>query len=210
MQLDEETCRRLERAIEPLAEEFAGVVGRDTIRRYIDDSLDRWLDARLTLHVPLLVHRFARQRLRALAQAEGWVAKSVPEILFVCERNAGRSQIAAAIVDHHAQGRVHVRSAGTAPADRIPVTVLDVMAEAGIPLTRDFPKPFTDEVVRAADVVVTMGCGEACPVLPGKRYLDWDVPDPLGRPHHEVWEIVQQIDLLGRDLLDQLSLQPVG
>ncbi|HUH08584.1 MAG TPA: hypothetical protein VML96_12370 [Egibacteraceae bacterium] len=210
MELDEETWGRLERAIEVLAEEFAGIVSRDTIRRYIDDSLDRWLDARLTLHVPLLVHRFARQRLRALAQAEGWAAKTVPEVLFVCERNAGRSQIAAAVVDHRAEGRVHVRSAGTAPADRIPLTVLDVMAEAGIPLAREFPKPFTDEVVRAADIVVTMGCGEACPVLPGKRYLDWDVADPDGRSHREVQEIVQEIDLLARDLLDELVRQPVG
>lgn len=106
--------------------------------------------------------------------------KEVPEVLFVCVHNAGRSQMAAALLDHLAQGRVHVRSAGSAPADAINPLVVEVLAELGLDVTREFPKPLTDEVVRASDVVVSMGCGDACPVFPGKRYLDWKLDDPAG------------------------------
>jgi arsenate reductase (thioredoxin) len=107
-------------------------------------------------------------------------ATPVPEVLFVCVHNAGRSQIAASLLDHLAAGRVHVRSAGSDPADRINPNVAVAMAELGIDLSKEFPKPLTDEAVRAADAVITMGCGDACPIYPGKRYEDWDVDDPAG------------------------------
>jgi arsenate reductase len=120
--------------------------------------------------------------------------KELPEVLFVCVHNAGLSQMAAGLLDRAAEGRVSVRSAGSAPAEEIHANVREAMAEVGIDLLREFPKPLTDEVVSTADVVVTMGCGDACPVYPGKRYLDWDLPDPAGRPLSEVRAIRAEIE----------------
>ncbi len=131
--------------------------------------------------------------------------KEKPEVLFVCVHNAGRSQMAAALLDHHAAGRVHVRSAGSAPASEINPAVVDALAELGIDVSREFPKPLTDEVVRDADAVITMGCGDACPVYPGKRYLDWDLPDPSGKPVEEVRPIRDEIDRRVRALLEELA-----
>jgi arsenate reductase len=102
----------------------------------------------------------------------------VPEVLFVCVENAGRSQMAAGLLDKLAAGRVHVRSAGSEPAERINPNVVEAMAELGVDISKEFPKPMTDEVVKAADAVITMGCGDACPIYPGKRYEDWEVDDP--------------------------------
>jgi arsenate reductase (thioredoxin) len=132
------------------------------------------------------------------------MATDVPEVLFVCVHNAGRSQMAAALLHHHAQSRVHVRSAGSAPADQIHHNVAAAMTDVGLDITREFPKPLTDEAVRAADVVITMGCGDACPVYPGRRYLNWDVPDPAGKPSHEVAAIRDDIDRRVRALLAEL------
>lgn len=127
-----------------------------------------------------------------------------PEVLFVCVHNAGRSQMAAALLDHHAAGRVHVRSAGSAPAGEINTAVAAAMAEVGIDLSREFPKPLTDEVARAADVIVTMGCGDACPVYPGKRCIDWQLDDPAGRSVEEVRIIRSDIDRRVQTLLAEL------
>ena len=131
--------------------------------------------------------------------------KEVPEILFVCVHNAGRSQMAAAQLDQAAEGRVHVRSAGSAPTEEIHANVREAMAEVGIDLSHQFPKPLTDEVVRAADAVITMGCGDACPVYPGKRYLDWDLPDPAGKPLEEVRQIRDEIGRRVHGLLRELT-----
>jgi arsenate reductase (thioredoxin) len=127
-----------------------------------------------------------------------------PEVLFVCVHNAGRSQMAAALLDHHAQGRVNVRSAGSTPADQINPAVVEAMAEIGLDLSKEFPKPLTDEAVRQADVVITMGCGDACAIYPGKRYLDWDLPDPAGKPVKDVRPIRDEIDRRVRELLNEL------
>lgn len=129
---------------------------------------------------------------------------ATPEVLFVCVQNAGRSQMAAALLDFHAAGRVHVRSAGSTPADQINPAVLTVMAEVGLDLAKEFPKPLTDDAVQAADVVVTMGCGDACPVYPGKRYLDWELTDPAGLPLEQVRPIRDDIDRRVQALLAQL------
>jgi arsenate reductase len=129
----------------------------------------------------------------------------VPNVLFVCVHNAGRSQIAAALLDRLAAGRVRVRSAGSTPARDINPTVIQAMVEIGLDLSKEFPKPLTTGAVEASDVVVTMGCGDACPVFPGKRYLDWDLPDPSGRPIEEVRAIRDEIDGLVRDLLEDLA-----
>lgn len=132
------------------------------------------------------------------------MVKTVPEILFVCLHNAGRSQMAAALLERAAAGRVHVRSAGSAPAEEIHESVREAMTEIGIDLSREFPRPLTDEVVRAADVVVTMGCGDACPFYPGKRYLDWDLPDPSGKSVEEVRKIRDEINRRVQVLLGEL------
>lgn len=128
----------------------------------------------------------------------------MPEVLFVCVHNAGRSQMAAALLNHHARGRVHVRSGGSAPGKQINPAVLEVMAEVGVDLSGEFPKPVTDEGVRAADVVITMGCGDACPVYPGTRYEDWELPDPHGRSVEAVRPIRDEIDRRVRRLLEEL------
>ena len=128
----------------------------------------------------------------------------VPEVLFVCVHNAGRSQMAAALLDHLAGGRVHVRSAGSAPAGEIHAGVRAAMEELGIDLAREFPKPLTDEAVRAADVVITMGCGDACPVYPGKKYLDWELDDPAGRSVEDVRPIRNEIEQKVTALLEEL------
>lgn len=129
---------------------------------------------------------------------------STPEVLFVCVHNAGRSQMAAALLDHHAQGAVVVRSAGSAPADTINPAVREVMAEIGLDLDQAFPKPLTTDAVQASDVVITMGCGDACPIFPGKRYLDWQLDDPAGRPATEIRPIRAEIDRRVRELLAEL------
>jgi arsenate reductase len=131
-----------------------------------------------------------------------------PEVLFVCVHNAGRSQMAAALLDHHAQGRVHVRSAGSAPTSEINPAVGAAMAELGLDLSKELPKRLTDEAVRAADVVITMGCGDACPIYPGKRYLDWSLPDPAGQSLNVVRGIRDQIDAHVRDLLGEIGPAP--
>jgi arsenate reductase (thioredoxin) len=129
---------------------------------------------------------------------------SIPEVLFVCVHNAGRSQMAAALLAHHAQGKVSVRSGGSAPGGSINPAVMVVMAELGIDLSAAFPKKVTEESVRAADVVITMGCGDACPIYPGKRYGDWELDDPAGQGVDEVRRIRDEIDRRVKDLLASL------
>ena len=128
----------------------------------------------------------------------------LPEVLFVCVHNAGRSQMAAALLDHLAAGRVVVRSAGSTPADEVNPAVVAAMAELGIDVAAERPKGLTEEAVREADVVITMGCGDACPVFPGKRYLDWELPDPAGLPVERVRPIRDEIDRRVRTLLHEL------
>jgi arsenate reductase len=130
-----------------------------------------------------------------------------PSVLFVCVHNAGRSQMAAGLLDRRAHGRVIVRSAGSAPADEINPAVIEVMAEIGIDVSKEFPKPLTTDAVMDSDVVVSMGCGDACPVFPGKRYLDWDLPDPSGRTADEIRAIRDAIDELVTGLLAEIEPQ---
>jgi arsenate reductase len=131
-----------------------------------------------------------------------------PEVLFVCVHNAGRSQMAAVLTDSMSGGRVHVRSAGSAPASEINPVVVEAMRELGLDLSREFPKPLTDAAVEAADVVVTMGCGDACPIYPGKRYLDWEVDDPAGQPLAAVRRIREDIRSRVAVLLRDLRVEP--
>jgi arsenate reductase len=202
--LDPVTRLHIERAAEALQREFEGVFSRETIAPFVAESVDLLGGARINVFVPVLAHRFARERLRAFGQAEKLITKAVPEVLFVCVQNAGRSQMAAALLNHRAQGRVHVRSAGSDPGEEIHPAVVEALAEMGIDVQEEFPKPLTDEVVRAADAVVTMGCGDACPIYPGKRYLDWELENPAGRPLEVVRRIRDEIDTRVQTLLSEL------
>jgi arsenate reductase (thioredoxin) len=202
--LDPVTQHHVDRAAAALASEFRGVFSEETIARYIAESLDLLGDSQINVYVPVLAHRFARERLRALAQAEGSLVKEQPEVLLVCVHNAGRSQMAAGLVALRSEGRVHVRSAGSAPGEEINPAVVDAMAEVGVDLSEEFPKPLTDEVVRAADVVITMGCGDACPIYPRKRYEDWDLEDPAGKDLETVRRIRDEIDGRVQTLIGEL------
>jgi arsenate reductase len=193
VKFNEPTRGRVNRSVDVLAEEFAGIFSHETIQAYVEESLEQFRDARLQDFVPVMVERFSRQRLRALAQAEGHVSKEVPEVLFVCVHNSGRSQMAAGLLDKLAQGRVHVRSAGSDPSDQLNPNAVEAMEEVGVDISKEFPKPLTDEVVRAADAVITMGCGDACPIYPGKRYEDWDLEDPAGKDLETVRRIRDEI-----------------
>ena len=204
---DPEMVAQLEGTSRRLSREFAGIFSPETIARFVTESADQLAQgARILTFLPLFAYRFARERLRALAQAEGTIVKDVPEVLFVCVQNAGRSQMAAALLHHHAQGRVHVRSAGSAPAGEIHRNVADSLAELGLDIEQEFPKPLTDEVVRAADVVITMGCGDACPIFPGKRYEDWPIDDPFGKDIADVRAIRNDIERHVRELLNELNI----
>ena len=202
--LDPATETHLRKQVDDLAAEFHGVVSRETVERVTWESIDALGEVRFDDYIPVLAYRFSRERLMAIGQAEGQLVKEVPEVLFVCVENAGRSQMAAALLDHRAEERVHVRSAGSEPADRINPNVAEAMRELGLDISREFPKPLTDEVVRAADAVITMGCGDACPVYPGKLYRDWDAEDPKGKSLEDVRRIRDDLDARVRDLLHEL------
>lgn len=180
-----------------LGDEFAGVFSPQTIAGCLDDSYSQLLPASITGFLPLLAQRFARERLLAAARTlptEPGADARAPLVLFVCTANSGRSQMAAALLARRSDGTVEVASAGTQPGDRVPDVVRDALAEVGVDGGDLFPKPLTDEVIAGADVVITMGCGDSCPVLPGRRYLDWDVTDPSGADLDTVRRIRDDID----------------
>ena len=203
--LDPVTQHHVNQAAENLAHEFRGVFSEETIARYMGESLDLLGNLRINVFVPVLAHRFARERLKALAQAEGTMTKEQPEVLFVCVHNAGRSQMAAGLVKLRSEGRIHVRSAGSAPGEEINPAVVEAMTELGVDMSEEFPKPLTDEVVRAADLVITMGCGDACPIYPGKRYEDWELDDPAGQDLETVRRIRDEIDARVQKLVAELG-----
>jgi len=193
------------RIVDDLTYHYDGIFSRETIQRAVEQARERLVPvAKFPNFLPILTERFARDQLLAAARAEGKVATSVPEILFVCVHNAGRSQMAAALAKHLSAGKVHVRSAGSQPTQEIHPLTIQALAERGIEITEAFPKPLTDDVVHAADVIITMGCGDACPVLPGKRYEDWDVADPAGQPIEVVRAIRDDIQARVTTLLGQV------
>lgn len=197
--------RVLERIGDDLAERYRGVFGRETVERFVRESHELLADRREPgRHLASLAARFAADRLDALARRRHEPSTPTPEVLFVCVQNAGRSQIASAILRHLAGDRVHVRTAGSDPASDVRSVVVTALDEIGVPIAGEYPKPLTDEVVRAADVVVTMGCGDACPVYPGRRYLDWDLEDPVGKPLARVRGIRDEIEARVRELLATL------
>ncbi|HEY6688271.1 MAG TPA: arsenate reductase ArsC [Propionibacteriaceae bacterium] len=196
-----------DRVVDDLAYTYEGIVSRESIAQAVANAREG-LEPAATIpdFLPLLVSRFAREQLTAAAQADGRLIKPVPELLFVCVQNAGRSQMAAALARHLSAGKVHVRSAGSKPADKINPMAVQVLAERGITLTEAYPKPLTNDVVHAADVIVTMGCGDACPIYPGKRYLDWDVADPNDQPIDSVRDIRDDLQARITALLRDLNI----
>jgi arsenate reductase len=193
-----------------LGREFDGVHGTETIERFLHTSYDQFAAHSTVPHfLPLLAERFARQRLTALARVEGLHHDGRPVVLFLCVHNAGRSQMALEFFQHLAGERAVAWSGGSDPGLEVNAAAVAAMAERGIDITAAYPKPWTDEIVRAADVVVTMGCGDACPIFPGKRYEDWTFDDPAGLGVEDIRPIRDAIERRVRRLLDDLGL-PAG
>jgi arsenate reductase len=191
-----------------LAEEFAGVFGEETIESFLVSSYDQFAGrAVIPNFLPLLAERFARQRLRALARIEGKCDDGIPVVLFLCVHNAGRSQMALGWFNHLAGGHALAWSGGSEPGIEVNPAAVAAMAEVGIDIAQEFPKPWTTEIVQAADVVVTMGCGDACPLFPGKRYEDWELDDPAGRDIESVRPIRDAIGERVRQLLASLGIE---
>jgi arsenate reductase (thioredoxin) len=193
-----------------LAREFDGTYNTETIERFLFTSYDQFASASsIPNYLPLLAERFARQRLQALARVEGLHSDGRPVVLFLCTHNAGRSQMALGFLTQLAGDTVVAWSGGSEPGNEVNPAAIAAMAERGIDISGEYPKPWTDEVVRAADVVVTMGCGDACPVFPGTRYENWELDDPAGQDVDAVRPIRDEIERRVRRLLDELQT-PAG
>ncbi len=192
---------------ERLRTDFAGVFGEETIQRFMAESWESLQGAKVAAFVPLFVERFTRQRLRALARVEGKSTDTRPMVVFLCVQNAGRSQMAAGWLQHLAGDEVEVFSGGSNPASEVNPAAIEAMAEIGIDISSEFPKPWTDEVVQAANVVVTMGCGDSCPIFPGTRYMDWEVGDPAGLPLDQVRPIRDEIGERVRGIMAELGIE---
>ncbi|MDQ1082677.1 MULTISPECIES: arsenate reductase ArsC [Microbacterium] len=201
----------LARLADELSRKFTGIFATETVERYVLESYTGLLrTSKVKAHLASQTVRFATDRLTALAQAKGAILHDVPEVLFICEQNAGRSQMAAVITASLSGGRVHVRSAGSMPAAELNPSVVEAITELGLDIAEAFPKPLTDDVVQAADIVITMGCGDACPIYPGKTYQDWDLTDPAGLPLEEVRTIRDQITTKVEAMLATLGVTPTG
>jgi len=190
-----------------LGQDFEGIYGPETIERFLHSSFDQFATrATVPTFLPLLAERFARQRLRALAKVEGLRDDGKATVLFLCTHNAGRSQMAMGFFTHLAGDTAVAWSGGSEPGIEVNPAAITAMKERGIDISGEFPKPWTDETVRAADVVITMGCGDACPVFPGKKYEEWVLDDPAGLEIAAVRVIRDDIERRVRALLDDLNV----
>jgi arsenate reductase len=188
---------------------WKGRMNVETIDRFLAESLDLILpNARIRTWVPVLVERLTDDRLRALVRIESGPTDLNPSVLFLCVHNAGRSQMAAGWMRHLAGDQVEVFSGGSEPAEAVNAAAIAAMAEKGIDIGGQLPQPWADEIIRAADVIVTMGCGDACPVFPGKRYVDWELDDPAGKSVEEVRPIRDDLEQRVRGLMSELGVQP--
>ena len=198
----------IRQAAERLQREFEGTFNTETIERYISDSQTRLESrAKFANWLPILIEKLTRDRLRALERLEVG-ALDRPGVLFLCVHNAGRSQMAAGFLRHLAGDRVDVFSGGSDPGHEQNAAAIEAMAEVGIDISTEYPKPWTDEIARAADVIITMGCGDACPVFPGKRYEDWELDDPSGQPIEAVRAIREDIRHRVEQLVASFELSP--
>jgi arsenate reductase (thioredoxin) len=190
-----------------LQRDFAETFGTETIERFLHASYDEFAgNAVIANFLPLLAERFARQRLTALSKVEGRALAGTPTVLFLCTHNAGRSQMALGFLQALGGDRAAGWSAGSEPGSALNPAAVQAMRERGIDITQEFPKPWTDEIVRAADVVITMGCGDACPIFPGKRYEEWALDDPAGQDLEHVRPIRDEIERRVRNLLSELDV----
>ncbi len=190
-----------------LGNEFTGVFGQETIERFLHSSFDQFAaNATVSRFLPLIAERFARQRLRALAKVEGLHDDGKPTVLFLCVHNSGRSQMAMGFFTHLAGDDAVAWSGGSEPATALNPAAVEAMRERGIDISTEFPKPWTDEVVRAADAVISMGCGDACPIFPGKRYEEWTLDDPAGLDVAAVRPVRDEIERRVRALLAELDV----
>ncbi|WP_127356040.1 arsenate reductase ArsC [Actinacidiphila soli] len=197
--------QRLAAGVARLATRHAGRFSPETVQALLTDSYSLLAaTARVRTHLVVLAERLTAERLDALAHVQGDPGSGLPRVLFVCSHNAGRSQLAAALFEYRAAGRAIASSAGTHPAAEVEPSIAQVLTETGVDVSGAFPKPLTDEVVQAADIVITMGCGDACPVVPGRRYLDWPIADPDGAPIAVVRDIRDAIDTHITELLSSL------
>jgi protein-tyrosine-phosphatase len=190
-----------------LAREFDGVYGLETIDRFLHNSYEQIAsNATVTNFLPLLAEKFARQRLRALARVDGKVSDGKPSVLFLCVHNAGRSQMALGFFQHYAGDQAVAWSGGSAPGSEVSAAAIAAMKERAIDISGEYPKPWTDEIVQAADVVITMGCGDACPVFPGKRYEEWVLEDPANWDIADIRPIRDDIERRVLNLLEELEV----
>lgn len=194
-----------------LRTQFDGVFGQETIERFLHSSFDQFAGkASVSRFLPLLAERFARQRLHALAKVEGLHDDGKPTVLFLCVHNAGRSQMAMGFFTHLAGEAAVAWSGGSEPATSVNPAAVEAMRERGIDISTEYPKPWTDEVVRAADAVISMGCGDACPIFPGKRYEEWVLDDPAGLDVAAVRPVRDEIERRVRVLLAELEVPVQG
>jgi protein-tyrosine-phosphatase len=197
----------LRTAARNLREEYEGTFSVETIQLFLETSYDQFAGkASFTNFLPLLAERFARQRLTALAKVEGKADDGLPIVLFLCVHNAGRSQMALGWFNRLAGKQAVAWSGGSEPGTEVNPAAVAAMTEVGIDIGQEYPKPWTDEIIRAADVVVTMGCGDACPIFPGKRYEDWELDDPAGQSVEAVRPIRDEIGDRVRTLLASLDV----
>ena len=205
IELDQQLALRA--AATNLQKRFEGVFGLETIEMFLHTSYDEFADRSVTTNwLPLLAERFARIRLKALAMVEGKMKEERPTVLFLCVHNAGRSQMAMGFFAHYAGDHAVAWSGGSEPGSQVNPAAIEAMKEVGIDISGEFPKPWTDEIVRAADVVITMGCGDACPIFPGKRYEDWVLDDPAGLGVEAVRPIRDDIEGRVKTLLAELDV----
>lgn len=194
-----------------LQRRFEGTFGEETIERFLQSSYEQFASRQTIPHfLPLLAERFAKQRLQALAKVEGLSQDGRPTVLFLCVHNAGRSQMALGWFQHLAGDQAVAWSGGSEPGYEVNPAAVAAMAERGIDIRTEYPKPWTDEIVQAADVVITMGCGDACPIFPGKRYLDWTLDDPSGKGVADIRPVRDEIEQRVRGLLDELGVAAIA
>jgi protein-tyrosine-phosphatase len=194
----------IEHSVSQLSRKYAGKFDESEIRPIVKDSFASFADAKVRTFIPVFTTRYADDRLRAMAKVRGLITDTPPSVLFVCVHNAGRSQMAAGWLRHLSRGKIEVYSGGSLPGKDLNAAAVEAMREVGVDIANEFPKPFAVEIVQSADVVITMGCGDTCPIFPGKRYEDWALDDPAGlgveavRPIRD--EIKRRVESLIQDL----------
>jgi arsenate reductase len=196
----------IEHAVNQLARRYAGKFDESEIRPVVTESYNSFSDAKVRSFIPVFTLRYADDRLRAMAKVRGFITDAPPSVLFVCVHNAGRSQMAAGWLRHLSKGKIEVYSGGSLPGKDLNIAAVEAMKEVGIDIANEFPKPFAVEIVQAADVVITMGCGDTCPIFPGKRYEDWALDDPAGLGVEAVRPIRDEIRRRVVDLISDFGI----